>query len=210
MSQYPKFPPPPPPLPPPLPPGWVIATDPAGRIYFANLVSGQTSWEPPVMVPPPPPPPRSTPFFNNKYTAAPISIPNNSSTPQVHAKMIPAHLIGSQSSTTTSTSTAQHTASISPAVTVTNTGISTAASALLVPVTRALINKQLSCALDRNSRLQLEFTELSAGTIADLVHVQAEWRVDAFQSLQQRQTNNDGEDDEDLYYKEDEQQFRKK
>lgn len=36
-----------------LPPGWVVAVDEhSGKTYFANIISGETSW-----VPPPPPPP---------------------------------------------------------------------------------------------------------------------------------------------------------
>ena len=46
---------------PPLPPGWVTATDPiSGNLYWANPLTGQTSWQfPPITginIPPPPPP----------------------------------------------------------------------------------------------------------------------------------------------------------
>ena len=63
----------PPPLPtqvPPLPPGWVIAQDPQGRQYYANPLTGESSWTPPVpsvnviphipSIPPPPPQEQST------------------------------------------------------------------------------------------------------------------------------------------------------
>lgn len=53
-----SFPPPPPPSHPPLPPGWEQAICPgSGRPYYANRLTGETSWVPPPYFLPPPPPP---------------------------------------------------------------------------------------------------------------------------------------------------------
>lgn len=176
------------PPPPPailLPPGWITATDPvSGRIYYANPSTGQTSWEPPmppVAVPAPqimlpPPPPK-----NNGMN---MHISNNS-----HCNNAPGSNLGQPSYTPMSV---QSTLSLN-------------AAHLLIPSTRAMINKVLSQNQARKAQVDSSSTpdnsnneqkeditnttaefHMTAGKIADLSHIQTNYRHEIMHHMEKQ------------------------
>lgn len=151
---------PPPPPPPstastlPLPPGWVRATDPiSGETYYANTLTGQTSWDPPppqvvgyssnpIPIPPPPPhPPRNT--SSNTNDSALSRVINE-------GMMIP--------------SLPNTTSLIISTRTTIQKSIAAKAS-----------NATTQCDYDGVTEEEMEFEQMSAGRIADLAHVQVEY-----------------------------------
>jgi len=181
----------------PLPPGWIAVTDPvSGRVYYANSITGQTTWEPPAPVPPPPPPPPTTipppplrqhplPVNNNNFAAN--IVPSVAGTfpfqnPEA-TRMLQPHSTG----VTVDAATQQEIMiNNCNSIQVPNT---LNIKGLLIPSTRALItNELLSFNATSTSTLQdgsekelmkqLEFSELSSGTVADLARVQTEYRME--------------------------------
>jgi len=182
--------PPPPPPPLSLPPGWITATDPvSGRIYYANPTTGQTSWEPPVPVPvpipvlvpvpvalpapqimaPPPQPSGMHMNMNMNMNHSMSSTSNNNNNPG-------SNMMGQPSSYEYSSSLLNTTMNMSMPM---KSSLSLNAAHLLIPSTRAIVNKIHSEQKeDTTTDTSTDSAELhmSAGKIADLSHIQTNYR----------------------------------
>lgn len=183
-----------------LPPGWMSILDQiSGRVYYANPITGQTSWELPSVLPTdnlPPSYQSSLPIMQHHTQTYPYptSLPqqqhvpfgtlsqndttysNNYSNHQTLTSSTSSNNSLSNNSTTIGTDS-NNNSIISHVSTLQNTGF-------IIPSIRAIIKKNSSSPQGHHD---LEFSELSTGVIADLAHVQSNYR----ELQQQQQKNND-------------------
>lgn len=177
------------PLPPnqgvPLPPGWMSVIDPiSGKVYYANPTTGQTSWEPPSLLLPPPPQPSPSNEISNNITFQGVNnsnVDNNTSLQQ-----------------TIATSTFQNNNDnniIYNTSTYQNTGF-------FIPTVRSIVEQSASSSTSSNNN-DLEFKELSSGCIADLAHIQLEYREQqrlSGQNVLDEQDEANDDDERKKYY----------
>ncbi len=189
-----------------LPPGWVQAHDPnSGRLYYANVSTNESRWDPP---PPPPPPSVPKNVENTPYTvsaaAVSVAIPfsNNISTSNITSTSVKGVTYPEVTPTYhQNQSTSVSTINPTSAATISSTNPS---SMLPVPnvLSMLLVENQRRRLLEQKQQKpissgdmtildipleEVELPSLSAGMLADLCRIQ-----------QELQHNDNG--NEELYY----------
>jgi hypothetical protein len=156
-----------------LPPGWVQAHDPiSGRLYYANVSTNESRWDPP----PPPPPSAPTKVENAPYTAS-----------AAVSGIIPSSTIISTNNILSTSLSSTNPSSMLPVPNV--------LSMLLVENQRRRLLEQKQPKPDSSGDLsildipieEVELPSLSAGMLADVCRIQ-----------QELQDNDNG--NEELYY----------
>lgn len=156
-----------------LPPGWISVVDPvSGKTYYANPSTGQTSWEPPKF-PLPPPPPLPMPPQQSQLSPPPVDVGDFPSDP-VHPNTSYQEGLNIGQNSVGVAHAHQQGGIILDGSNLTAHVSSLQASGIFLPAVRTIIqsdNKEEETNADN-----IEFPELSSGVIADLAHVQSNYR----------------------------------
>jgi len=151
----------------PIPPGWNAYTDACtGRVYYANEVTGQSQWEPPLMTP--------------------SNITLNNSTPyptKVSSDTWNSSIINSSNTPGTSTSSSS---AISQASLQQSNILTAIPNSSLLTSTRASMIQGMSSQANNNTLPFIDYPGIPAGMIADLVHLQLDWRASQYQTVVQQ------------------------
>jgi len=188
-----------------LPPGWTTVKDQiSGRIYYANITTGETSWTAPVLPPPPPPPP---PPLQRNIPPPPLHINTSIPPPGVltttslpiqqpsqHTPFIPQQpaITSLPISTIIQTPTLPIPAPVGPkSQRILDPAVS---GGMLVPTIRSIVDSlstsnEISATSHQPEKIDksvdplskdpyMELPQLSAGTIADLCNITRDYKTE--------------------------------